>query len=772
VSPRNYADFEPAASSSKSISRKGSGLTHLSLTVRKLTVRRLAVCFCFTMLATLGAGKNPFDERPLPPWHPIGPKTFALEETFADGPLHFNAMKIDISAPEVTLEAEPGTGELFHGEKLPAVAKRVAVPGQKQVIGGVNADFWRSNVRMYATVGFFVADGMIQSFPDPHRSVFVMTRDEKVSITPLTLTIDVEGTGPTFAVGAINEPEHDKAAILITPDYGAKFPAFNGQIVLLKLASPEFLPNQPVTASVLSTSETQTMTAPPSGHLLLLLPAKLDISQRSFKPGTSLTLNAVCKEVPGVITDSVGGAPRIVEKGKQSVQWSEEKVGKSFSTDRHPRTAVGIGKDGKTVYLVTVDGRQPKVSIGADLFTLGDYMVRLGCWDAMNLDGGGSTTMLVHGDVVNRPSDRTGPRSVSNALLVVSKPSSGRLAQFGFEPFANPLVVPSSAKVSLKLRPLDESFFPVSSPLPGDLTTENTGVVVSSTVKDSNLLLQVSPQAGSGTVSVRGGSASGTVNINSVNLTRLSVEPKCLVLDNGESVDLALTGIHDKEPIPISDDMATIVPQNSLVTMEDGKAKAAVNGAGPGVLAIELGGQKLQIPYFVATSSQQPIANFDAPQAYEGLFGQNYETSATRATAETSLKKTGAALRVDYAMNGKGRSLIRVPVNAPVPAEAVKLGVWIYGDGKEQWVRATVTDAQGTSYTADFTEGGKGVYWKNEWKLADCWVNELIPESSSHKGQPVLPLKVDNIYIAQDQEVMKGSGSLLLDELMAISPPR
>lgn len=71
--------------------------------------------------------------------------------------------------------------------------------------------------------------------------------------------------------------------------------------------------------------------------------------------------------------------------------------GKIITTDRnlHPRTAVGVSKDGRQVYLVVVDGRQKGFSEGITLMELAAWMKQLGCWDAINLDGGGSSTLVM-----------------------------------------------------------------------------------------------------------------------------------------------------------------------------------------------------------------------------------------------------------------------------------------------------------------------------------------------------------------------------------------
>jgi exopolysaccharide biosynthesis protein len=89
----------------------------------------------------------------------------------------------------------------------------------------------------------------------------------------------------------------------------------------------------------------------------------------------------------------------------------------SFVTDYHPRTAIAKLKSGQ-ILLVTVDGRQPGESIGMSLTMLADLLLEFGAVEAINLDGGGSTTMVIKNKLVDKPSDATGERPVSDAILV------------------------------------------------------------------------------------------------------------------------------------------------------------------------------------------------------------------------------------------------------------------------------------------------------------------------------------------------------------------
>ena len=117
--------------------------------------------------------------------------------------------------------------------------------------------------------------------------------------------------------------------------------------------------------------------------------------------------------------DIIGGAGLLRRDGRslRPVDWVPERMREGFTTDRHPRTMVGVGAKG-SIWLVTVDGRNPAISLGMSFAELQRLAERVGLRDALNLDGGGSTTMVVRGEVVNHPSDPTGPRKVSDGLLV------------------------------------------------------------------------------------------------------------------------------------------------------------------------------------------------------------------------------------------------------------------------------------------------------------------------------------------------------------------
>ncbi|MCH8979925.1 MAG: phosphodiester glycosidase family protein [Armatimonadetes bacterium] len=118
-------------------------------------------------------------------------------------------------------------------------------------------------------------------------------------------------------------------------------------------------------------------------------------------------------------TDVVGGGPFLVREGNVFIPYANEGFTEGFASNRHPRTAIGRTEVGD-VWLVTVDGRQT-MSAGASLQELAHIMLRLGCVEAINLDGGGSTALAVYGVVLNRPSGGQ-ERAVAGSVLVFGLP--------------------------------------------------------------------------------------------------------------------------------------------------------------------------------------------------------------------------------------------------------------------------------------------------------------------------------------------------------------
>jgi exopolysaccharide biosynthesis protein len=122
------------------------------------------------------------------------------------------------------------------------------------------------------------------------------------------------------------------------------------------------------------------------------------------------------------VRDAVSAGPMLVHRGRQHVTDDEEVFFGSAIPDVHPRTAAGRTADGRLLLLV-VDGRQP-VSRGVDLEQLAGIMEDIGAVEALNLDGGGSSALVVNGTLLNRPTGTSIEREVMSAIVTFCLPSS------------------------------------------------------------------------------------------------------------------------------------------------------------------------------------------------------------------------------------------------------------------------------------------------------------------------------------------------------------
>jgi hypothetical protein len=121
----------------------------------------------------------------------------------------------------------------------------------------------------------------------------------------------------------------------------------------------------------------------------------------------------------GAVDQLIGGWPVILRDGVPMVERSatEEFTGASNTAVRHPRSLIGFDADSSHLYLVAIDGRSA-ASVGMTLAEAAEFLRGQGVAHALNLDGGGSTALIIDGRVVNRPSDSGGERTVANALLI------------------------------------------------------------------------------------------------------------------------------------------------------------------------------------------------------------------------------------------------------------------------------------------------------------------------------------------------------------------
>lgn len=203
------------------------------------------------------------------------------------------------------------------------------------------------------------------------------------------------------------------AKVIISPKEGSFFWSANKDIVAVV---DDIVPGNGVTEI-------------PAGKAILWGRGSYETLLNGLSAGTEITINLQTdmRNKPGYLKDFkelMGGSNHIILKNGEMYD---------TSSDRHPRTFMGFSKDKKTLFFVLADGRSGE-SIGTSMQESGAILKELGAWEGVNLDGGGSSVMIVNGDIVNKPSDGN-VRPVGNGNLLVSKaPASEVVEQLGFAP--------------------------------------------------------------------------------------------------------------------------------------------------------------------------------------------------------------------------------------------------------------------------------------------------------------------------------------------------
>jgi len=348
------------------------------------------------------------------------------------GPLMVHAVIVDPQTAGIRLASALGgdTVEEQPGNGMEAVNRQVARTG---AIDGLNADFFPFTGD---PLGLSIQKGELVSESLGSRGALGIRADGSIVIgrPAFSGSVAAEG-GAERPLAGLNRKPGSGELVLFAPVYGDSTPEKAATLVTLDAGGAVPGLREPLRATVVSVLEAAGKVAIPKDRLILSGDGAAAAWLRANAvPGKALTfrfnLTDQGKDWSGVV-EAVAGGPVLLANGKPDLRLDVEKIGQDFSTTRHPRSAVGVTKDGKAL-LVAVDGRQI-LSRGASLPELTEQMARLGAIDALNLDGGGSTCLTVRGLVINSPSDGQ-VRRVANSLLV-----------FGKAPLAPPKEVDESA---------------------------------------------------------------------------------------------------------------------------------------------------------------------------------------------------------------------------------------------------------------------------------------------------------------------------------------
>jgi hypothetical protein len=379
----------------------------------------------------------------------------SLDGSTTSGPWILHMLTIDPSSFHGRLEPHLATDIVPVKEQLTSIAARTGA------IAGVNGGYFvvgPEDGTPGDLAGLSVIDGRLISEAVNGRTDLVVTDGPTVSAGVARLsTIDAiassdgaerELDGLNRVPGLIRScggvggdeptqsPLHDftctdsSEVILYTPDFGTTTP--NGEGYEVTLDSSKV---------VVDAHEGRGTTVPPGGSVLAgtdsgarwlrdhaQLGDKVTVNEQLLSGGQPLCAAGVrCHAFqPTAQTSVVNGGPRLLRAAAADITaYAEGFVHPGdpsfyyhFGEHRNPRTLAGVRPDG-TIVLVVADGRYPDISVGLSFREEARIMQAFGARDAVNLDGGGSSTMTIGSTLVNHPSDTTGERPIGDALLLL-----------------------------------------------------------------------------------------------------------------------------------------------------------------------------------------------------------------------------------------------------------------------------------------------------------------------------------------------------------------
>ena len=427
-------------------------------------MRSLAVTCAVACVLTGTAGAAVRQGTPATPLMPG--VTFQRQVTFTPrGPVVLNVVLGPRPGGLYALKPVLSNNALIGRAKVTEMQRAIA---SSATAVGVNGDLFALATGIPS--GALMRGGALDSPPNAKRSSVGIGADGSLHVDRIAYSGYWKGSGQRRAL-QLNQPATTQGGTtLYTSAYGPTTPVEKVSVLEVTLSPfPASAPNTDLVGTATATSPAGGVAIPPGGAVLVARGAQTTFLGAEAPVGSQVTVRLTLTPSWAGITDAIGGGPALVRNGK-AVFRANELFATNALASRAPRTAVGQLADGRIV-LVAVDGSRPGYSIGMTSFELALALAHLGAVQASGLDGGGSTTMAFDGTLLNRPSDKGGERSVSDALMLLytgvyaPPPGAPVLSPNGdgfadVEPLAYKVVRPSTVTASLVgpdgvARPLD-----------------------------------------------------------------------------------------------------------------------------------------------------------------------------------------------------------------------------------------------------------------------------------------------------------------------------
>ena len=321
-----------------------------------------------------------------------GVKHIKLTKYYSGRPVRINVVEVDFNLAK-DLELTPA---LSSSQNLKSRRTITTIAKNNNAIVALNGTYFKPQTGV--PLGTLMIDEKMYTGPIYDR-VAMGIFDDGFDIARVQFTSTVKGSGHTINVNNINQPRMLSTHVIVyTPEWGKYSPY-----------APKYGVGLLVVDDKIVKASANPIQIPDNGYVIS--GPKKQLYQLLEKKKVKLDIKTT-PEWKGV-KHIISGGPYLVKNGEVFVDMTAQKLGSIGG--RNPRSAIGYTADNNFI-LVAVDGREGS-SIGMTLMELANFMKSIGCVNAMNLDGGGSTVMYVNGQVVNKPQARGGI-PLSNAIIL------------------------------------------------------------------------------------------------------------------------------------------------------------------------------------------------------------------------------------------------------------------------------------------------------------------------------------------------------------------
>lgn len=704
--------------------------------------------------------------------YPVSPGVMHTSRTLVGNGLResIHLLEIDPTNPYVKVEAVSSHGEVSAAATVNSMLQELEQRGERPV-AGTNGDFFST---VGVPSGLMISNGELVSSPSSSKIAMAIMKDHTVKLEEnVAMTSKLtKDNGESLTLTMINRTRvatHTNHAFLYNWRFGSSTRTPDGGVeAVIRADDPAntLIPGQPISGVVESIKETADTAIEPGTFVLSATGSKADWVRQKLAVGTRLRLDISFSKGFGEAEQVISGNSTLgyVLLKNGAVSPTVLDASDPNTSDRHPRTMVAT-KQGK-LYLLAVDGRQPGHSDGITMAEGAYYLQSLGMENAINIDGGGSTTYYVRqpGDVhpilQNRPSDGH-DRAVGNAIAIVSTAPAAPLNRLIVTP-DTPVQVVAGSRIEFNVKGQDVygNGVPVS--------RENLQWSVQSDIGtvDSMGIFTASMSPGTGQITVRDGTVVKTIDITVVDqIGRLTLEPTTAVVEPGAAfLFQAFAWDPQGQRVWISPDRLTWSVEGNIGVMHSDGNLQAVNGTADGKVYAAFGSVSAEAIVQVGKMPQllEPFESTDNMQTKDAnaVAGSVTITAVAR---PNPVRYGTKSLKLTYDFTGKGgtsNAYVNLlndsgEIGRDVEGKPYRFGLWVYGDSNNHYLRLGVTDGNGTNRIFDLTEPG-ALNWTG-WK----YVTAPVPDNT------IYPLKVRYIVVSESDAGNKNKGAVYLDNLRA-----